>query len=391
MAHAASIIRALLVNRVISSVETVEDNLVFAKPLTHDDFKSTVEGQTVTGVGRHGKYFWFRLGSKVVLLHFGMTGWIKVKNLETHYIVMENGGDVKASKRIKEEQENEIKNEGTEENGVANEDQKLSLKDIKDTIGPDEVDSIDPVDIEFTPSPDMDWPPKFHKFILTTDDGNELAFIDPRRLGRIRILVAETDDELMKLEPLSKLGLDYSKKDDRWDLETFTQQVRRRRVPIKALLMDQAVFSGVGNWVADEILYQSRIHPEELACDLTDELMKLLYDSLIYVCTFAVKVEGNTSLFPEKWLMLHRWGKRRKKDKERTAEGYVIEHLTVGGRTSSYAPEVQKKIGTSKSKASSASKPTTKRKAEAAESDEEESEQEVLPKSTRTRSGRKTK
>lgn len=47
-------------------------------------------------------------------------------------------------------------------------------------------------------------------------------------------------------------------------------------------------------------------------------------------------------MFPENWLMLHRWGKRRKGEKQKTAEGYVVDHVTVGGRTSSYVPELQK-------------------------------------------------
>lgn len=46
-------------------------------------------------------------------------------------------------------------------------------------------------------------------------------------------------------------------------LEDFTQvlarfQKRGSTMRIKALLLDQAFAAGVGNWVADEILYQAR-------------------------------------------------------------------------------------------------------------------------------------
>jgi formamidopyrimidine-DNA glycosylase len=199
----------------------VEDPLVYAKPLTHTEFKSKLENLKVSDVGRHGKYFWLRFDSSplVLLLHFGMTGWIKVKGIETHFVVMENGGDKVAAERIKKEKE-QGKNFANDNDGI------IIAKD------------------------DMEWPPKYHKFILTADDGTQVAFTDPRRLGRIRILEASTEEKLMKLEPLKKLGIDYSNPQGRLDLEKFSKEVLRRNPPIKALLMDQAVFSGVGNWVA---------------------------------------------------------------------------------------------------------------------------------------------
>lgn len=66
-----------------------------------------------------------------------------------------------------------------------------------------------------------------------------------------------------------------------------------------------------------------------------------LYTQLVHICQFVVKVEGNTLLFPLNWLMLNRWGKRNKNKKSYTLEGYEVDHVTVGGRTSSFCPELQ--------------------------------------------------
>ena len=43
------------------------------------------------------------------------------------------------------------------------------------------------------------------------------------------------------------------------------------QAPIKAVLLDQErVVCGVGNWVADEVLFQSGIHPSTPAAGLDD-------------------------------------------------------------------------------------------------------------------------
>jgi formamidopyrimidine-DNA glycosylase len=219
-----------LVGRVIKSVTAKDDSLIFANPLTSESFVNTLENRKVTSVSQHGKYFWAQLDNdKFVLLHFGMTGWIHVKGKKTHFIVMENGGDKKAKERL------------------------AQLADSKSTK------SVNSDNMGEEDDPDMVWPPKFDKFILTTDSDQQLAFTDPRRLGRVRIIDAKNEDELMKLEPLRKNGLDFSKPDGRWDQDTFAAEVSRRKVPVKSLLLDQALFAGVGNWIADEILYQARI------------------------------------------------------------------------------------------------------------------------------------
>lgn len=100
--------------------------------------------------------------------------------------------------------------------------------------------------------------------------------------------------------------------------------------------------------------------PAQPANLVPEESIKLLYDKLIYICQFVEKVEGNVHALPRDWLMLYRWGKRIKGVKQKTAEGYTVEHVTVGGRTSSFIPELQKlsKSGVAKSSKRSSAKIT---------------------------------
>lgn len=220
-----------------------------------------------------------------------------------------------------------------------------------------------------------EWPPKYTKFELKfCKDGHEkieTALCDPRRLGRVRILSDAdclTDNRLINRAPLNKLGPDYSKDPakkkglnekfffgdpdpsthgrPRLEFKDFSELVLSKRKAIKAILLDQEDFAGVGNWVADEILYQARIHPNEnlykRIFDYDHEVMKRLYESVIYVMELAVRVEGDVKQFPDDWLMLHRWGKARKKVKAKTIAGHFIDYITIGGRTSSFVPELQK-------------------------------------------------
>jgi len=95
------------------------------------------------------------------------------------------------------------------------------------------------------------------QFILHLVDPNdeesetlELAFLDVRRLGRIR-LCAEPLNE----PPISELGFDPILSMP--NLEDFTPQVLRRKAPIKAVLLDQSFSGGVGNWVAGTSFFSS--------------------------------------------------------------------------------------------------------------------------------------
>lgn len=73
----------------------------------------------------------------------------------------------------------------------------------------------------------------------------QIAFTDPRRLGRIRLC-----KEPMKEPPISFLGFDPILAMP--DLEEFSRSVLRRSCTVKALLLDQSFSAGVGNWVAGE-------------------------------------------------------------------------------------------------------------------------------------------
>lgn len=189
------------------------------------------------------------------------------------------------------------------------------------------------------------WPPKYWKFQLKTENpAVEIAFTDPRRFGRVR-LVDCPGDSIRKHSPLVENGPDPVVDTDIFTEDFLRKKMKSRHVPVKALLLDQAFISGIGNWVGDEVLYHAKLHPEQYCDDFNDDQVKELYKAIRYVCQLAVDKLGDSDEFPEHWLFNHRWGKGSKGAATALPNGEKLAFLTVGGRTSCYAPNIQKKTG----------------------------------------------
>lgn len=104
-----------------------------------------------------------------------------------------------------------------------------------------------------------EWPPKYMKWLIKCDaEGDrkalEVAFVDPRRLARIRLIDCDAD-KIRAETPLKENGPDPVIDRDTISVEWLTELMRRKKVPVKALLLNQANLSGVGNWVADEVCF----------------------------------------------------------------------------------------------------------------------------------------
>jgi len=95
----------------------------------------------------------------------------------------------------------------------------------------------------------------YRRAVVRLDDGSDVAYRDVRRFGTWLLL------EPGELEPY----LDSRVGEELLGRRLFTKSVQpllsRRRAPIKAVLLDQRLFPGVGNIYADEALWWARIHP----------------------------------------------------------------------------------------------------------------------------------
>jgi len=179
--------------------------------------------------------------------------------------------------------------------------------------------------------PDHAWPPRFTKLHLVFDDGGELVLADARRLGRIRLRQDPAHEP-----PISLLGFDAHRA-----LPVparFRELVRHRGAPLKALLLDQGFAAGVGNWIADEVLYQARLDPRRRASSLSDVEIERMRSALRHVMHTAVRLSNDSDRYPRGWLFHRRWGKN---PRAVTRTGERIRHITVGGRTTAWVPTRQ--------------------------------------------------
>ena len=172
------------------------------------------------------------------------------------------------------------------------------------------------------------WPPRFMKIRLRLDDGGELAMTDGRRLGRL-LLREDPEHE----PPVANLGFDPLLAMP--SPARFSALVRARGGIVKSLLLDQSFSAGVGNWIADEALFQAGIDPRRRASSLTDAEARRLRARLRAIVRRAVDANADDARYPRSWLFHRRWGKR---DDARTSRGEPIAHVTIGGRTTAWVP-----------------------------------------------------
>ena len=115
--------------------------------------------------------------------------------------------------------------------------------------------------------------------------GRRLVFSDLRKFGRIW-LVESAAEVLGGLgpEPLSP----------EFTPQVLAEGLRRRRVAIKPLLLNQAVVAGLGNIYADEALFLAGIHPLRPAAELTDDEVQRLHAAIRQVLSEAIGERGTT-------------------------------------------------------------------------------------------------
>ncbi|GGG15572.1 formamidopyrimidine-DNA glycosylase [Rhodococcoides trifolii] len=151
--------------------------------------------------------------------------------------------------------------------------------------------------------------PEWTRFTMTFDDGGQLRLFDKRRLGRVR------------LEPdIDALGPDAAE----IDRDQFRERIGKSTTALKARLLDQAVLSGVGNLLADEVLWQSAQSPSRRANTLTTEELDDLRKQLRKSIRAAIKHGGvhTGEIIPS-----------RKADATCPRCGAPMVRGTVGGRT----------------------------------------------------------
>ncbi|GAB2602315.1 formamidopyrimidine-DNA glycosylase [Paractinoplanes abujensis] len=151
---------------------------------------------------------------------------------------------------------------------------------------------------------------RWSRFALSFADGGRLILVDPRRLGRVRLD-----------PPVEALGPDAA---------TITPAQFRAALafgtaPVKARLLDQEALAGVGNLLADQILWAARLNPGRRVDKLTDDDVQRLLRATRSAVRAAIAGGGVHTL---KVIPYRKTGGHCPRD------GAPMAMSTVGGRTS---------------------------------------------------------
>lgn len=188
---------------------------------------------------------------------------------------------------------------------------------------------------ELTAQPAGHVPRKSDHLVLVQPD-YALVFTDPRMFGRVLFHHGpDAPDWWTSIAPAVL--------SDEFTVGSVTAFLRRRaRTPIKPVLLMQEKFPGIGNWMADEILWRAAIHPKRPAGSLTDPEIKILHREIRYVVTHALRIIGTSSAAtlpdpPKTWLFSHRWADGGVCPKT----GAPLVREEIGGRTTCWSPARQ--------------------------------------------------
>lgn len=125
------------------------------------------------------------------------------------------------------------------------------------------------------------------EFIL--NDKVSFRFHDVRKFGKMYLL---TNEEVNKVKPLKDLGLEYN--DKNLTKEYLYEKIHSKKLPIKTLLLDQSIITGIGNIYADEILFMSQVNPLRKGCDITLEECQSIIKNCQHILKKAIELGGTT-------------------------------------------------------------------------------------------------
>ncbi|HEY4105521.1 MAG TPA: bifunctional DNA-formamidopyrimidine glycosylase/DNA-(apurinic or apyrimidinic site) lyase [Polyangiaceae bacterium] len=200
-------LRPLLVGRTIDRVDTTKDSYFFlTKPA---ELKRRLLGRKIIELTRHGKYLLAELDdSDRLLLHLGMTGQLFSSAVSSV---------------------------------------RLFSAKTRGSLPPEAL-------------PEFKADEHTHLSLHFADGGPSVLFRDVRKFGKVALLRAGKADPR-----LERLGVDalLAKGD------VLYEAARKRKTPIKTLLLDQSVIAGVGNIYADEALFLAKVRPTRAARRVT--------------------------------------------------------------------------------------------------------------------------
>jgi formamidopyrimidine-DNA glycosylase len=161
-------------------------------------------------------------------------------------------------------------------------------------------------------------PSRWDRFALEFEDGSRLVLRDKRRLGRA---ILNPD--------FGHVGPDAAE----ISRDEFRRRIGAGSTPVKARLLDQGQIAGVGNLLADEVLWQARLAPGRRTGSLSHDELDRLRRALRAAIRAAIRDGGaHTGTFV----------RARGPIGSCPRDGHALDRATIGGRTTYWCPACQR-------------------------------------------------
>lgn len=183
---------------------------------------------------------------------------------------------------------------------------------------------------------------KHEHIIIVFNDGLDLRYHDTRKFGRMKMIKKNELWDTLEIKKQGKEPFDNTLTSD-----YLLKKFKNKKLPIKSVLLDQEIISGLGNIYANEVLFASLIHPLRAASSLTEMECEKLISSSKKILLKAID-EGGTTIKSytsslgvtgnyQKYLQVH-----KREGSPCVRCGSKIIRIKVGGRSTYYCEKCQK-------------------------------------------------
>jgi formamidopyrimidine-DNA glycosylase len=184
--------------------------------------------------------------------------------------------------------------------------------------------------------------PKICKYEFVFDNMT-IYMDDVRRFSKVYIVNSKKEHEKI----IAELGLNFFSNEINEDI--FIDIISNSTKNISSLLLEQSIFSGIGNYIRNEVLYLSKIHPNKKSKDIDLEDIKSLYENTRFVMfsnlyellkTDNLKIPKEIkNISPETLEVPYKY---RVYDKEKDRLGNKVTKEKMAGRWTYYVKSIQK-------------------------------------------------
>jgi formamidopyrimidine-DNA glycosylase len=184
--------------------------------------------------------------------------------------------------------------------------------------------------------------PKICKYEFVFDNMS-IYLDDTRRFSKVKVVTSEKKHQ----DEIDKLGLDFLK--DEVSQEEFINIVSNSNKNISALFLDQKIFSGIGNYIRNEVLYMVKINPTTISNKINQPTIIKLYEKIKYVMFSNLyelmndnKLKINNfikQISPTKLQVPYKY---RVYGREKDNLGNTVVRKKIAGRWAYYVPHIQK-------------------------------------------------